>query len=251
MVFNDHLDVRLANTFVSPGRRFARGHQGDSLMCMNRPVILRGFKFSVYNRVARAVLHEKGVSYETENIDPFASSVPKDYLERHPFGRVPVLSHGTLDVYETAAIARYIDAVFPGPCLVPLDVKGLTRLAQTVSIVDSYGYQPMVRGVFAHRVFRPAIGEASDEAEIENGMAASRTVLKALETLAAEAYVLDKQSFTLADCHLAPMIAYFVQAPEGKAAVSDCPALSDWWAWTSQRASVSETDPGLPHNPAA
>ncbi|WP_114391299.1 glutathione S-transferase family protein [Notoacmeibacter marinus] len=215
---------------------------------MNKPVVLRGYSFSVYNRIARVSLHEKGVSYETEEIDPFADSVPLRYMQRQPFGRVPVLSHGTFDVYETVAIGRYTDAAFDGPRLVPLDAESLTRLAQTVSIIDTYGYRPMVRQVFAHRVFRPAVGEAGDISEIENGLAASQTVLKALETLAAEAYVLNKQTFTLADCHLAPMIAYFVQAPEGKAVLSDYAALSDWWEWASQRASVKETDPGLPQN---
>lgn len=213
---------------------------------MNKPVVLRGYKFSVYNRIARMALHEKGVPYDTEEIDPFSDDIPAHYLLRHPFGRVPVLSHGTFDVYETTAIGRYVDAAFDGPRLVPRGVESLTRLAQVVSIVDSYGYRALVRQVFAHRVFRPAVGVESDEAEIENGLAASRPVLQALDTMASEAYVLDGREFTLADCHLAPMIAYFVQAPEGKTALSNYDALSDWWAWTSQRASVAETEPGLP-----
>ena len=213
---------------------------------MSRPVVLRGYRFSVYNRIARVTLHEKGILYETEELAPFAECVPAHYMQRQPFGRVPVLSHGMFDVYETAAIGRYVDAAFDGPRLVPLDVQSLTRLAQTVSIIDSYGYRPMVRQVFAHRVFRPAVGEASDETEIGDGLEESRTVLQALEALAAEAHVLDKQTFTLADCHLAPVIAYFVQAPEGKGALSEYSALSEWWEWASLRASILETDPGLP-----
>lgn len=213
---------------------------------MNRLVVLRGFHFSVYNRIALVALYEKGVSYETEEIDPFADDVPEHYMQRQPFGRVPVLSHGTFDVYETSAINRYIDAAFDGPRLVPLEVESLTRLAQVVSIVDSYGYRPMVRQIFAHRVFRPALGEESDESVIESGLEASRPVLQALNKLAAEAGVLDRRTFTLADCHLAPMIAYFVQAPEGEAALREYTDLSAWWAWASQRASVVETDPGLP-----
>ncbi|WP_037317603.1 glutathione S-transferase family protein [Ruegeria halocynthiae] len=213
---------------------------------MKKTVVLRGYQFSVYNRIARVALHEKGVSYDTEEIDPFADDIPAHYMLRQPFGRVPVLSHGAFDVYETSAIGRYVDAVFDGPRLVPLGGESLTRLAQVVSIVDSYGYRPMVRQVFAHRIFRPAVGEESDEAEIENGLAASRPVLQALDTLASEAHVLDGRVFTLADCHLAPMIAYFVQAPEGKTALSNYSALSDWWALTSQRASVADTEPSLP-----
>ena len=109
-------------------------------------------------------LHEKGVACEHEEVDPFASNVPPDYLRRQPFGRVPVLSHNRFDVYEIAAIARYVDAAFEGPSLVPSEPKALARMAHVVSIVDNYGYRPMVRQVFAHRVFRPLEGERADEA---------------------------------------------------------------------------------------
>lgn len=213
---------------------------------MREPVVLRGYQFSVYNRIARMALHEKGVSYRTEEIDPFAAKIPEDYLRRHPFGRVPVLSHGNFDVYETAAIIRYVDAAFDGPSLMPVDAESVARVAQVVSIVDSYGYRPMVRQVFAHRVFRPAVGEKSDEAEIEKGLEASLPVLGALNTLASEGHVLDGQTFTLADCHLTPMIAYFIQAVEGQAALSEYSEFADWWASASQRRSTKETDPGLP-----
>lgn len=213
---------------------------------MRKPVVLRGYQFSVYNRIARMVLHEKGVTYETEEIDPFAVDLPEDYLRRHPFRRVPVLSHGAFDVYETTAIGRYVNAAFDGPSLMPADAEALARVAQVVSIVDNYGYRPMVRQVFAHRVFRPAIGEVSDEAEVAEGIKASLPVLGALNSLASEGHVLNDQIFTLADCHLAPMIAYFVQAPEGAELLSAYSALADWWASALQRRSTKETDPGLP-----
>ena len=194
---------------------------------MIKPIVLLGYQFSVYSRIARVALHEKGVPYETMEIDPFAVDIPKDYLKRHPFHRAPVLSHGEFDVYETTAIIRYIDAAFDGPALIPVEAESLTRVAQVVSILDSYGYRPMVRQVFAHRVFRPAIGEESDRTEVESGIEASLPVLQALNTLASEGHVLNGQAFTLADCHLAPMVAYFVQAPEGSKTLSEFSALAD------------------------
>ncbi|MCR4267036.1 glutathione S-transferase family protein [Nitratireductor sp. ZSWI3] len=209
-------------------------------------VILRGYQFSVYNRIARIALHEKGVAYETEEIDPFQTDVPLDHLRRHPFGRVPVLSHAGFDIYETTAICRYIEAAFEGPRLLPSGAKALGRVAQVISIVDCYGYRPLVRQVFAHRVFRPSVGEDSDETEISKGLEASFPVLGALNVLAMEGNVLDGQNFTLADCHLAPMIAYFVQAAEGANALKSHSALADWWAYAADRRSVEETDPGLP-----
>jgi glutathione S-transferase len=215
---------------------------------MERPVLLRGYHFSVYTWIAHLALHEKGVSYESEEIDPFAASVPEHYLHRHPFRRVPVLSHGDFDIYETAAIVRYIDSAFVGPSLMPVGATALARAAQVVSIVDNYGYRPMIRQVFAHRVFRPAVGEISDEIEVLQGIEASLPVLRALNGIASEGHVLDGRGFTIADCHLAPMVAYFAQAPEGAIELSGHSALADWWAHTSLRKSLNETDPGLPTN---
>lgn len=213
---------------------------------MPKPVVLRGYRYSVYNRIARVALHEKGVKYDTEEVNPFANDIPEDYLKRHPFGRVPVLSHGAFDVYETSAIVRYVDAAFDGPSLVPTSAKPLTRATQVISILDSYGYRSMVRQVFAHRVFRPAIGEAGDETEITSGMETSMTVLRALNTIADEGYVLNKERTTIADCHLAPMIACFVQAPEGQYALGSYPALARWWDRVAPRESLQTTNPGLP-----
>lgn len=215
---------------------------------MEHSVILRGYRYSVYNRIALVALHEKGVVYETEEINPFAANVSEDYLKRHPFGRVPVLSNGEFDVFETSAITRYINTAFDGPELMPSKAEALARVTQVVSIVDSYGYRAMVRQVFAQRVFRPALGEFSDEAVITAGIDASHSVLSSLNTIAKEGRVLDGQNFTLADCHLAPMIGYFVQAPEGAAALKVYSELDDWWKTVSQRKSLHATEPGLPSN---
>ena len=211
-----------------------------------RPVILRGYRFSVYNWVAAMVLREKGVTYEREEINPFSAALPVSYRVRHPFGRVPVLSHGDFDVYETVAIAHYVNAAFVGPTLVPPNPKAVARMAQVISIVDAYGYGAMVRKVFANRVFLPSEGEPADEDMIATGLEASCTVLGALDRIATEGLVLDGSEVTLADCHLAPMLAYFIQAPEGAAALHNYTALSDWWTAIGDRQSIRMTDPGLP-----
>lgn len=213
---------------------------------MAKHVTLHGYRFSVYTRIARMVLAEKGVDCEIVEIDPFADDVPATYRLLHPFGRVPVLTHDGFMLYETVAIARYVDAAFNGPSLTPSEPKRLARMAQVVAIADAYGYWPMVRHVFSHRIFRPLEGEPSSEAEIAAGLEASHVVLAALETVAAEGLVLDGETVTLADCHLAPMVDYFRRAPEGAAAMPDYRALSRWWERISARASLIETDPGLP-----
>ena len=52
--------------------------------------------------------------------------------------------------------------------------------------------------------------------------------------------------WSLADFHIAPMIAYFAAAPEGEEVLADYTKLLAWWQVIRERKSVLETDPGLP-----
>ena len=117
---------------------------------------------------------------------------------------------------------------------------------QIIAVADSYGYWPMVRQVFSHRVFRPAQGRAGDEAAIAEGLEKSKTVLAALEELAAGGPFLVGSSLSLADLHLGAMVAYFTAAEEGRAELARHPKLSEWWTAFSERPSLLRTDPGLP-----
>lgn len=204
-------------------------------------IVLHGYHYSVYNRIARLALAEKGVAYDRVEVNPFAPDVPAAYLALHPFGRVPTLVHDGFALYETGAIIRYVDRAFPGPALQPADPQALARVDQIMGIVDSYGYWPMVRQVFAPRVFRARAGQPVDEAEIARGLAASSKVLAALEPLVSD-------GLTLADLHLGAMMAYFVLAPEGATALSHHPRLAAWWRRISARPSFAATDPGLPQS---
>ncbi|RJE86633.1 glutathione S-transferase family protein [Paracoccus onubensis] len=211
---------------------------------MTDHVCLHGYRYSVYNRIARLTLLRKRVSHDLVEVDPF-SELPVDYMELHPFGRVPVLIHNGFAIYETAAMTRYIDRAFPGDALQPEDPKILARMDQVISVIDNYCYWPMVRQVFSHRIFRPITGEPACRNEIMQGMKSSGLALAALERIALEGHVLNGKSMTLADLHLAPMIDYFTRAEEGQEALSDFPGLSNWWKEISLIPELSESDPDL------
>ncbi|HEX9964247.1 MAG TPA: glutathione S-transferase family protein [Allosphingosinicella sp.] len=209
---------------------------------MADPVRLHGYGYSVYNRIARLALLLKEVGHETVEVDPFAE-LPEAYLRLHPFGLVPVLTHGAFELFETGAITRYVDRAFEGPPLQPGSAAALARMDQVISVVDSYAYRPMVRQVSSHAFFRPHFGEDSSREQIDMGLEASRKVLSFLGGVAGEGLVLSGRDFTLADCHLAPMIDYFVRAEEGKAALSSHPALQRWWDGVSGLDILKATDP--------
>lgn len=209
------------------------------------PLILHGYRYSVYVRIARLVLAEKGVAYDQVEVDPFAPAIPAEYLALHPFGRVPTLVHDDFVLHETGAITRYLDRAFGGAALQPREARALARMDQVIGIVDSYAYWPLVRQVFSHRVFRPALGRPVDEAEIAQGLAAATKVLAALETLTAEPFLVGP-AISLADFHLGAMIAYFTMAPEGSALLDSQRRLAAWWRRLGRRPSFAATDPGLP-----
>jgi glutathione S-transferase len=209
-------------------------------------LILHGYRYSVYVRIARLVLKEKGLAYEQVEVNPFAADVPADYLALHPFGRVPTLVHDGFALYETGAITRYVDRAFPGPALQPADPKRLARMDQIMGVVDAYAYWPLVRQVFVHDVVRPHMGTAGDAAELEKGLEAAAKVLDALEALAAADPWLTGPDISLADLHLGAMVAYFAQSPRGAELLAARPRLAAWWRRLGERPSFVATEPGLP-----
>ena len=209
-------------------------------------LILHGYRYSVYVRIVRLVLAEKGLAYEQVEVNPFAADVPANYLTLHPFGRVPTLVHDGFALYETGAITRYVDRAFPGPSLQPADPKRLARMDQIVGVVDAYAYWPLVRQVFVHDVVRPHLGTACDAAELEKGLAAAAKVLDALEALVAADPWLTGPDISLADFHLGAMVAYFAQSPRGAELLAARPRLAAWWRRLGARPSFAATEPGLP-----
>src|SRR5947208_8802447 len=70
-------------------------------------VTLFGFPRSTFVKVVGLILTAKGVPYtfhDTE--DEMYLAI---HLQRHPFGREPVLQHDDFMLYETSAIAAYVD----------------------------------------------------------------------------------------------------------------------------------------------
>lgn len=189
---------------------------------------LTGYRHSIYTRIARMALLAKGVAFAEVEVNPFTPPLPENYP--HPFGRVPVLTHGSFTLFETSAITRYINLAFPGPALVPVAPQAAARVQQVISIADAYAFRPLVLQVYAHRIFRPFEGLAPDEAQIAQGLVAAPTVLAALDAIAREGLALTGKEITLADCHLAPMLGAFTAAVEGEALLSQHFRLAQWWA---------------------
>lgn len=210
------------------------------------PVLLHGPFYSTYTRTARLALEEKGVAYDLHEV-AIAVGLGRtaEHLARHPWGKVPVLEHGSFALYETVAITRYVDEAFPGPPLMPVAPQRRARVAQICSILDSYGWSPMVMTVFVQRVTVPRRGGTPDEAAIGTAVPRCERVLAAVEALMDGEEFLIGDSVSVADLHLVPIIDYFARTPEGHVALLRRPRLVAWWRRIEGRSSVIRTRPAL------
>ena len=204
---------------------------------------LLGAAYSVYVRIARLTLIEKGVAHEPVEIDIFGSHAEDAaYLKLHPFKRIPTFRHGDFTLYETAAITRYVDEAFPGPSLQPDDARLRARMAQMIGIMDSYLYRPLVWGLYVALDDAAKAGKPADTAALAKAMLQARLALKTLNDLADDdGRFLLGDVLTLADLHLAPMLAYGCVTAEGRMLLTEQKRLQDWWQRMQSRPSVRET----------
>lgn len=199
-------------------------------------VTVFGATYSVYTRIARIALIEKGVAFDLVPVDVFGpGGPPSEHLARHPFGRIPVLDHDGFRLYETGAIARYVDEAFPGPALQPNDPKDRARMNQVVSIMDSYGFRTLVWDVFVERVSAPRQGRKPDEQKIASALPQADRILREIDHLHPEGPI------TLADLWMAPMLTLFRLAPEGAEALDRFPRLAARLAAFGTRPSAEAT----------
>jgi glutathione S-transferase len=210
------------------------------------PVVLYGPAYSTYTRTVRLALEEKGVAYDLREVDTLAGEGQKaEHLARHPWGKVPVLEHDGFFLYETVAITRYVDEVFPGSALQPTDVQRRARMAQACAVLDNYGWWPMVITIFVQRVVVPMRGGAPDQAAIDVALPQAERVLAAIEGLMDGEEFLLGGALSLADLHLVPILDYFARTADGRKAIEPHLRLSAWWSRIEQRPSVTRTRPNF------
>ncbi|MEE2953406.1 MAG: glutathione S-transferase family protein [Pseudomonadota bacterium] len=204
---------------------------------------LWGFDGSTYVRTVKMLLNEKGVSdYEQVPVNVLEGE-PKseEHLKRHPFGKVPVLDHDGMRIYETAAICQYLDTVLPGVSLIPSDPKSRARMDMVTNIVDSYAYGPIVGGVVAYHLFPDFVGGKDDGAHRRGTENARKALVELMRIRGGDAFLAGDE-ISLADLYLAPLVAYIAMTPDKDEFLS-IDGLADWWGEVSDRESFKATDP--------
>lgn len=196
---------------------------------------------SPFGRSVLAELEEKGAHYSLVPVAPGTLRSP-EHLARHPFGRVPVLDHGDLRVFESQAILRYIDRILPQPALTPVDPRAAARMDQLMNINDWYLFQGVANVIGFQRIIRPRfMGLPADEAAIGEAMPRAHTVFDELaRQLGDKAYFVG-EALSLADILLAPQLDFFRATPEWQPLTLKHAKLREWLDRMGARPSMAAT----------
>jgi glutathione S-transferase len=161
------------------------------------------------------------------------------HLARHPFGRVPVVDVDGFRVIETQAITRFLDAVLPGPALVPAEAKDAARMDMAVSILNSYGYEAMVLRVAGYHLF-PEFTGGKDEDKHRQGLADAHQVIGTLMGLKGASPYIAGGAISIADLYLAPIFDYVAMTPHKDEFLGRAD-FGTWWSAISGRDSFKST----------
>lgn len=206
--------------------------------------IIHGPDYSTYVRTVRLTFEEKGAPYELRPVHILGGKAQEaSYLKLQPFGKVPAFEHDGLVLYETTAIIRYVDQVFPGKRLQPDDAKRAARMNQVIGIVDAYGYGAILGKVVWQRLIVPMTGGQTDEAVVRDALPSVEKVLGELERIKGSDAFFAGPDLTLADLFVAPIFAYFTMTEDSKALLGARPGLTQWWQAMSERESMKKTQP--------
>jgi glutathione S-transferase len=190
-------------------------------------LVVYGFPRSTFVHIVRLILTHKDVPYTFQDLEPDMGKPP--HLKLHPFNRVPILRHDDFTVYESSAIASYLDEAFPSPALTPKGMRERARMNQWISAVNSYFYPYMIYHVTHERLVFPQLGIASDEKVVAHALPKVELALRVIdEELAHGNDYLLGSDLTLADFYLLPSTYAFSLTDEGKAMYQKFPAFRRW-----------------------
>lgn len=200
-----------------------------------------GIPQSSFVRVVRMVAHEKGVDYELVPAMPHSEEV----LAIHPLGKVPVMRHNGVALAESEVISRYIDRTFDGPALIPQDPARADIVGQWVSIITTAIDLTMIRRYVLEYLFHKGDDGAVVRELIDDSVEKFPAQFAALTEGVKNGY-LGCDTFSIADCFLAPVLAYVSMFPEGREHLEKSPALSSYFSRISARESFAATVPPPP-----
>jgi glutathione S-transferase len=151
------------------------------------------------------------------------------------------MRHGKVELFESKAIATYIDRKFPGRKLFPEEALRAAEAEKWIAFVNLHVYPTMIVDYVIPQFF-PEGGKV-DRAKIDAAVPEVDKQVKLIDKALAKTGYLAGRGLTFADLNLLPIINYTRGFPEGRAMIGKARNLTQWFERNTQRKSWLKTQP--------
>lgn len=226
------------------------------------------FGNSVCSQKVRITMSEKGLDWETHEVNLFTSEqYDPEYLKLNPKGVVPTLVVDGQPIIESTLICEYLDETYPEPSLVPADAYGRSQMRLWSKAVDEGLFEGVVELSFS-AMFRERMQKMTDEQRavrfanvgdprrrdrfkstyeegvaspyVFHGIAAYEKAFKNMEKeLGDDRSWLMGEQFTLADINLMPLVARLDYLGLLDIWIAERPLVQSWWDRATERPSFA------------
>jgi glutathione S-transferase len=218
--------------------------------------------YSYYNSICTQkvfiTLAEKGITYDTQNVDLFKNEQLKpEYLKINPKGVVPALEHDGRIIIESTLICEYLDDCFPNPRLIPADPYLRAHMRMWSKAVDETLFEA-TREISFSAMFRERMRNMTEEQRegryqnvgdpikrarlmstfaegvespyVFQGIGSFEIAFDKMEKdLTAIGPWLIGHEMTLADINMIPFVARMAYLDLLDVWIAERPASQDWW----------------------
>lgn len=188
---------------------------------------------STCTRRVALVCKELGIEYKIDLVDLFTGeNKKKEYLEKQPFGQIPVMNDDGYELFESRAICRYLATKAKSP-LLPTELKANGKF-ETAASIEYSNFDPIAVAIAVEKIFKPMSGGVPDEARAEEEWKSLKSKLEAYEVILGKQKFLAGEEVTLADLFHLPYGYTLVSAGYP---LFETPNLKRWWTAISTRPS--------------
>ncbi|KAK1294781.1 Glutathione S-transferase F13 [Acorus calamus] len=214
---------------------------------MGSTVKVYGMTMSTATARVLTALEEKEASYELVlvNLKTGEHKQP-DHLARNPFGQVPAFEDGSLMLFESRAVARYVAKKYDsGTDLLRSGEAEEAALVDVWFDVEANHFDPPTSAISFQYIIVPIFfGGVPDEKVVEENAAKLEKVLDVYEERLSKSKYLAGDSFSLADLSHLPYTYNLMKTPKASL-ITSRPHVNAWWEAISSRPSFQKVAAGM------
>jgi glutathione S-transferase len=195
---------------------------------------LYGHPGSASSRKVLTLLAEKGANCEFVLVDLASGQQAGDAFRKlHPFGKIPVLEHDGLVLYETRAILGYLDQTLAGHSLLPDAPRARAQAEQWISIETCY-FGGGTLTLLYQCILGPMMGKEPDINAVNEARKTLSYALDVMELALSTRAYLAEGGFSMGDICMMPGIQVIANAKQGDL-LDSRPSVARWWSAVSER----------------